>query len=80
MITLTTNYMLHEKLILKVITTGKSVKPIYYNLLSYYFGSTFDRSQEMMEIEHGCVYKRSSKPVMKGSRVETIEQARKEYK
>jgi len=28
----------------------------------------------------GCVYKRSSKPVMKGSRVETIEDARKEYK
>ena len=26
-----------------------------------------------------CVYKRSSKPVMKGSRVETIENARKEY-
>ena len=25
-----------------------------------------------MEISYGCVYKRSSKPVMKGSRVETI--------
>ena len=33
-----------------------------------------------MEIAYGCVYKSSSKPVMKGSRVETIEQARKEYK
>ena len=33
-----------------------------------------------MEIRYGCVYKRSSKPVMKGSRVETIEDARKEYK
>ena len=33
-----------------------------------------------MEIIYGCVYKRSSKPVMKGSRVETIEDARKEYK
>ena len=33
-----------------------------------------------MEISYGCVYKRSSKPVMKGSRVETIEDARKEYK
>ena len=32
-----------------------------------------------MEISYGCVYKRSSKPVMKGSRVETIEVARKEY-
>jgi len=33
-----------------------------------------------MMISYGCVYKRSSKPVMKGSRVETIEAARKEYK
>ena len=33
-----------------------------------------------MEISYGCVYKRSSKPVMNGSRVETIEDARKEYK
>ena len=31
-------------------------------------------------ISYGCVYKRSGKPVMKGSRVETIEAARKEYK
>ena len=44
------------------------------------FQSTLKQAQEMMEIEYGCVYKRSSKPVMKGSRVETIEQARKEYK
>ena len=28
----------------------------------------------------GCVFKRSSKPVMKGSRVESIEEARNEYK
>ena len=33
-----------------------------------------------MMISYGCVYKRSSKPVMKGSRVETIEGAREEYK
>ena len=33
-----------------------------------------------MEIAYGCVYKRASKPVMKGSRVESIEDARKEYK
>ena len=33
-----------------------------------------------MMISYGCVYKMSSKPVMKGSRVETIEEARKEYK
>ena len=35
---------------------------------------------DAMMISYGCVYKRSSKPVMKGSRVATIEQARKEYK
>ena len=35
---------------------------------------------DAMMISFGCVYKRSSKPVMKGSRVETIEEARKEYK
>ena len=33
-----------------------------------------------MDIKYGCIYKRSSRPVMKGSRVETIEEARKEYK
>ncbi len=31
-------------------------------------------------ISYGCVYKRSSKSVMKGSRVETVEAIRKEYK
>ena len=35
---------------------------------------------DAMMISYGCVYKRSSKPIMKGSRVETIENARKEYK
>ena len=35
---------------------------------------------DAMMISYGCVYKRSGKPVMKGSRVETIEEARKEYK
>ena len=33
-----------------------------------------------IEISYGCVYKRSSKPVIKCSRVESIEDARKEYK
>ena len=33
-----------------------------------------------MEIQYACVYKRSSKPVIKESRVESIEDARKEYK
>ena len=35
---------------------------------------------DAMEISYGCVYKRHSKPVMKGSRVESIEDARNEYK
>ena len=33
-----------------------------------------------MMISYGCLYKRSNKPVIKGSRVETIEGAREEYK
>ena len=37
-------------------------------------------SIDAMMISYGCLYKRSSKPVMKVSRVETIENARKEYK
>ena len=43
------------------------------------FSKTLQRIDAMM-ISQGCVYKRSSKPVMKGSRVETLENARKEYK
>ena len=30
-------------------------------------------------ISYGCVLKRSSKPVMKGSRVKSIEEAKKEW-
>ena len=37
-------------------------------------------SIDAMMISYGCVYKRFNNPVMKGSRVETIEAARKEYK
>ena len=37
-------------------------------------------SIDAMMISYGCVYKRSSKPVMKGSRVKTIEDSRKENK
>ena len=33
-----------------------------------------------IEILYSCIYKRSSKPIIKGSRVESIEDARKEYK
>jgi len=31
-------------------------------------------------ISYGCVFKRSSKPVMKGSRVESSDEARNKYK
>ena len=31
-------------------------------------------------ISYGCVFKRSSKPVMKGSRIESKKEARNEYK
>jgi len=31
-------------------------------------------------ISYGCVFNRSSKPVMKGSRVESIEEARNDHK
>ena len=46
------------------------------------FGDVSESSPyiDAMMISYGCVYKRSSKPVLKGSRVETIEAARKEYK
>ena len=37
-------------------------------------------SIDAMMISYGFVYKRSSKPSMKGSRVESLEKARKEYK
>ena len=42
--------------------------------------SKLSPSIDAMMISYGCIYKRKSKPVMKGSRVETIENARKEYK
>ena len=42
--------------------------------------SKFSTSINALEISYGCVYNRASKPVMKGSRVESIEDARKEYK
>ena len=44
------------------------------------FKSNLPQSQELMEIEYACVYKRSSKPVIKGSRIENLEKAREEYK
>ena len=44
------------------------------------FKSNLPQAYEVMEIEYACVYKRSSKPVIKGSRIETLEKAREEYK
>ena len=43
------------------------------------FKSSLKQAQEMIEIEYGCVYKRRSKPVMKGSRLETIERQIKNF-
>ena len=40
------------------------------------FKSTLPQTKEVMEIEYACVYKRSIKPVIKGSRIETLEKAR----
>ena len=37
-------------------------------------------SIDAMMISYGCVYKWSSKPWIKGSRIETVEAVRKEYK
>ncbi len=44
------------------------------------FKSALPQAQEVMEIEYACVYKRISKPVIKGSRIETLAKARDEYK
>ena len=44
------------------------------------FNSALPQAEEVMEIEYACVYKSSSKPVIKGSRIETLEKAREEYK
>ena len=44
------------------------------------FKSALPQAEEVMEIEYACVYKRSSKPVIKGSRIETLEKAREEYR
>ena len=38
------------------------------------------QSEKVMKIEYACVYKSSSKPVVKGGRIETLEIARVEYK
>ena len=43
------------------------------------FENISNQENDFIEIEYGCVYKSSSKPVYKGSRIESIENARKEY-
>tara|TARA_B100000282_G_C31492104_1_gene380824 strand:- start:202 stop:450 length:249 start_codon:yes stop_codon:yes gene_type:complete len=42
--------------------------------------SKYSPKIDAIEISYGCVYKRNCKPVMKGRRVESIEDARIEYK
>ncbi len=66
---------LMEKFILfnKARTRIKGFEPFEYL-------SKTSPSNDAMMISYGCVYKRSSKPVIKGNRVEIIEEARKEYK
>ena len=44
------------------------------------FENISEKENNFIEIEYGCVYKSSSKPVYKGSRIESLEDARKEYK
>ena len=44
------------------------------------FKSTLPQAEEVIEIEYACIYKRSGKPVIQGSRIETLEKAREEYK
>ena len=44
------------------------------------FKSALSQAEEIIEIEYACVYKRSSKPIIKGCRIETLEKAREEYK
>ena len=44
------------------------------------FESNIEQTKEFIEIEFGCVYKSVRKPIMKGSRIETIEVARNEFK
>ena len=40
---------------------------------------TLSPSIDLIMISYGCVCKSISKPIMKGSRVETLKAARKEY-
>ena len=43
------------------------------------FENISQKENDFIEIEYGCVYKSSSKPVYNGSRIESLEDARKEY-
>ena len=44
------------------------------------FKSNLPHAENVIEIEYAYVYKRASKPVIKGSRIETLEKSREEYK
>ena len=41
------------------------------------FNSALPQAEEVMEIEYACVYKRSSKPVIKGRRIKTFKKLEK---
>ena len=44
------------------------------------FDSIFHQTMEFIEIEYACLYQKSNIPVVVGSRIETIEAAREEYR
>ena len=44
------------------------------------FENISNKEIDFIEIDYGCVYKSSTKPVYKGSRIESLVDARKEYK
>ena len=43
------------------------------------FENISQKENDFIEIEYGCVYKSSCKPIYKGSRIESLDDARKEY-
>ena len=43
------------------------------------FENISQKENDFIEIEYGCVFRSSSKPVYKGSRIESVKDARKEY-
>ena len=44
------------------------------------FETTIKKAKEIIKIVYSCVYKKRCKPVLKRSRIETIEEERREHK